>query len=299
MPQWDFLNFLVEKAKVYPNFRIEMEAEVTDLLDESGRVVGVRAKSPRGAFDVRADLVVGADGRHSIIRRRAGLPLLDLGSPMDVMWLRVSRLPGDPAQTFGHVEPGRVLVMLDREDYWQCAYVIAKGTAEEIRKGDIARFREEIAQLSPFLGDRVGELRTWDDVHLLTVAVDRLRKWSKPGLLCIGDAAHAMSPIGGVGINLAVQDAVATANLLGAKLSKGVPTAEDVDAVQARREFPTRATQQLQVTIQNKVIRNVLKTTKPLKAPWPIKLLGMAPRLRRIPARVVGLGFRPEHIASD
>jgi 2-polyprenyl-6-methoxyphenol hydroxylase-like FAD-dependent oxidoreductase len=299
MPQWDFLNFLVEKAKAYPNFRIEMEAEVTDLLDESGRVVGVRARSPRGAFDVRADLVVGADGRHSIIRRRAGLPLLDLGSPIDVMWLRVSRLPGDPAQTFGHVEPGRVLVMLDREDYWQCAYVIAKGTAEEIRKGDIARFREEIARLSPFLGDRVGELRTWDDVHLLTVAVDRLRKWSKPGLLCIGDAAHAMSPIGGVGINLAVQDAVATANLLGAKLSRGVPSDEEVDAVQARREFPTRATQQLQVTIQNKVIRNVLKTAKPLKAPWPIKLLGMTPRLRRIPARVVGLGFRPEHIASD
>ncbi len=298
MPQWDFLNFLAEKAKAYPTFRLQMEAEVTDLLEEGGRIVGVRGRTPRGVFEVHADLTVGADGRHSIVRARANLPLVDLGAPMDVMWMRISRRADDPAQTFGHVEPGRILVMLDRTDYWQCAYVIGKGTAEGIRRGDISGFRDEIARLSPFLRDRVEELRTWDDVRVLTVSVDRLKKWSRSGLLCVGDAAHAMSPIGGVGINLAIQDAVATANLLGAKLLRGAPTERELDSVRARREFPTRATQRLQVTIQNQLIRRILVTTKSLKAPWPMKLLGRSPRLRRIPARVVGLGFRPEHVEN-
>jgi 2-polyprenyl-6-methoxyphenol hydroxylase-like FAD-dependent oxidoreductase len=296
MPQWDFLNFIVEKATAYPSFRLMMEAEVTELLEDGGRIAGVRARGPRGVFDVRADLTVGADGRRSLVRTRANLPLIDLGAPMDVLWMRISRRPDDPSQTFGHVEPGRVLVMLDRTDYWQCAYVIAKGAADAMRRSDIALFRDEIARLSPFLRDRVGELRTWDDVHLLTVAVDRLEKWSRAGLLCIGDAAHAMSPIGGVGINLAVQDAVATANLLGKKLLEGPPSERELDAVRARRQFPTRATQGLQIAIQNGIIRRVLGTTKAMKAPWPLKLLGRSPRLRRIPARIVGLGFRPEHV---
>jgi 2-polyprenyl-6-methoxyphenol hydroxylase-like FAD-dependent oxidoreductase len=301
MPQWDFLDFLVQKARAYRTFRLEMEAEVTDLLEEGGRITGVRAKSPRGTFEVHADLTIGADGRGSIVRARAGLPLIDLGAPMDVMWMRISHCDGDPAQTFGHVEAGRVLVMLDRKDYWQCAYVIPKGAADAMRRQDISRFREEIVRLSPFLGERVAELRTWDDVHLLTVAVDRLEKWSRAGLLCIGDAAHAMSPIGGVGINLAIQDAVASANLLGDALAtsgRGAPTERELDAVRARRELPTRATQALQIAIQNRIIRRVLDTKAAVKAPWPLKLLGRSPRLQRIPARVVGIGFRPEHVRT-
>ncbi len=296
MPQWDFLNFLVEKATVYPSFRLMMETEVVELLEEGGGIAGVRAKGPNGVFDVRADLTVGADGRRSIVRARANLPLVDLGAPMDVLWMRISRRPDDPAQTFGHVEPGKILVMLDRTEYWQCAYVIAKGAATAMKQQDIARLREEIAAMSPFLRDRVGELRTWDDVRLLTVAVDRLEKWSRAGLLCIGDAAHAMSPIGGVGINLAIQDAVATANLLGKKLLEGAPGERDLDAVRARREFPTRATQAIQIAIQNGIIGRVMRTTEAVKVPWALKLLGRSPRLRRIPARIVGLGFRPEHV---
>ncbi len=298
MPQWDFLNFLVEKAKVYPTFRLHMEAEVTDLLREDDRIVGVRAKGPGGAFEVRADLTVGADGRRSTVRAHAHLPLIELGSPMDVLWMRMSRRPDDPTLTFGHVEPGRILVMLDRSDYWQCAYVIAKGEAAAMRQKDISQFRDEIVKLSPYLHDRVGELRTWDDVHLLTVSVDRLEKWSRAGLLCIGDAAHAMSPIGGVGINLAVQDAVATANLLGTRLLHGAPTERELDAVRARREFPTRATQAVQLAVQNKIIGRILVTNVALKAPWAMRLLGSSPRLRRVPARIVGLGFRPEHVKT-
>jgi 2-polyprenyl-6-methoxyphenol hydroxylase-like FAD-dependent oxidoreductase len=273
-----------------------MEAEVVALLEEGGRIAGVRAKGPQGVFDVRADLTVGTDGRRSIVRARANLPLVDLGAPIDVLWMRISRRPDDPAQTFGHVEPGKILVMLDRTEYWQCAYVIAKGAATSMKQQDISRFREEIAAMSPFLRDRVGELRTWDDVHLLTVSLDRLEKWSRAGLLCIGDAAHAMSPIGGVGINLAIQDAVATANLLGKTLLEGAPSERDLDAVRVRREFPTRATQAIQVAIQNGIIGRVLRTTGAMKAPWVLKLLGRSPRLRRIPARIVGLGFRPEHV---
>jgi 2-polyprenyl-6-methoxyphenol hydroxylase-like FAD-dependent oxidoreductase len=298
MPQWDFLDFLVEKARAYPSFHLRMEAEVTDLLEEGGRIAGVRAKSPRGVFEVRADLTVGADGRRSTVRALASLPLVDLEAPMDVLWMRISHRDGDPVQTFGHVEAGRVLVMIDRKEYWQCAYVIPKGAAEAMRREDISRFREEVVRMSPFLGERVAELRTWDDVHLLTVAVDRLEKWSRAGLLCIGDAAHAMSPIGGVGINLAIQDAVASANLLGERLLRGGLTERELDAVRARRELPTRATQALQIAVQNRIIRPVLGAKATVKAPWPLRILGKSPRLRRIPARIVGLGFRPEHVRA-
>jgi 2-polyprenyl-6-methoxyphenol hydroxylase-like FAD-dependent oxidoreductase len=288
----------VEKARAYPTFRLQMEAEVTDLLEEDGRIAGVRAKSPRGIFEVRADLTVGADGRRSTVRARAGLRPVDLEAPMDVLWMRISHRDGDPVQTFGHIEAGRVLVMIDRKDYWQCAYVIPKGAGDAMRREDISRFREEVLRLSPFLRERVAELRTWDDVHLLTVTVDRLERWSRAGLLCIGDAAHAMSPIGGVGINLAIQDAVATANLLGEKLLRGAPTERELDAVRARRELPTRATQGLQIAIQNRIIRPVLGSKAAVKAPWPLRILGKSPGLRRIPARIVGLGFRPEHVRA-
>jgi 2-polyprenyl-6-methoxyphenol hydroxylase-like FAD-dependent oxidoreductase len=299
MPQWDFLNFISEQARAYPGFHLKMQAEATDLLEENGRVVGVRAKTLTGSLEIGADLTIGADGRHSLIRERAGLTVLSLGAPMDVLWMRLSRRPTDPGQTLGRFDTGRILVLLNREDYWQVAYVIPKGTADELRQRGLPALREEIARLAPFLRESVSELKNWDDqIKLLTVAVDRLKQWSRPGLLCIGDAAHAMSPIGGVGINLAIQDAVATANILGEKLRRGAVTEEALQAVQQRRTFPTRATQRLQVFVQNNVIKSVLGSSRPLSVPWAARLLQRWPFLRRIPARLVGLGFRPEHVKT-
>jgi 2-polyprenyl-6-methoxyphenol hydroxylase-like FAD-dependent oxidoreductase len=297
MPQWDFLNFLVEQGRRYPGFHVEMQAEATDLIEENARIVGVRINTPHGPREIRADLPVGADGRHSVIRARAALPVVNLGAPMDVMWMRLSRRASDAGQTLGYVDRGKILVLLNREDYWQAAFVIPKGAADEIRARGLPAFRDEIAALVPFLRDRVEELRDWKDVSLLTVAVDRLTRWHRPGLLCIGDAAHAMSPIGGVGINLAIQDAVAAANILTPAFRQGAPTDRDLQAVQNRRTFPTRATQRLQLIIQNNVIRRVLASTKPLTLPWLFRLLQRYPYLRRIPARLIGIGFRPEHIA--
>jgi 2-polyprenyl-6-methoxyphenol hydroxylase-like FAD-dependent oxidoreductase len=298
MPQWDFLDFLKQHAQAYPAFRLIMEAEVTGLLEADGVVAGVRARTPNGPLEVRAGLVVGADGRHSVVRASAKLAVTDLGSPMDVMWLRISRRPDDRGQTFGHADRGRILVLLNRETYWQAALVIPKGDAGRIRERGLPAFREEISQLEPPLRSRMQEIRDWKDVSVLTVTIDRLVQWSKPRLLCIGDAAHAMSPIGGVGINLAIQDAVATANILGPTLAHRTPNASELRAVQRRRSFPTRATQRLQLTIQNKVIKRVLGSAEPLSLPWPLKLLRRWPILRRIPARVLGVGFRPEHVRT-
>src|SRR5579864_8009000 len=209
MPQWEFLNFILEHAKKYSGFQVMMQAEATDLLADNGRVGGVKAKTANGDVEIRAPLTVGADGRRSTVRERAGLKVIDLGAPMDVLWMRFSHREGDPGQMFGRAEAGKVFVMIDRKDYWQCGMVIPKGAADALRERGIEHFREDIASSQPCLRDRVGELRSWDDVSLLTVKVDRLKQWSRPGLLCIGDAAHAMSPVGGVGINLAIQDAVA------------------------------------------------------------------------------------------
>jgi 2-polyprenyl-6-methoxyphenol hydroxylase-like FAD-dependent oxidoreductase len=298
MPQWDFLDFLKQKAQRYPTFRLVMEAEVTGLIEENGIVAGVHAKTPQDVLEVRAALVVGADGRHSVVRKSANLKVLDFGAPMDVMWMRISRRPDDRGQTFGHIDRGRILVLLNRETYWQAAYVIPKGEADRIRERGLASFREEIGRFEPFLRGRLQELREWTDVSLLTVMVDRLSQWSRPGLLCIGDAAHAMSPIGGVGINLAIQDAVATANILGPILARRAPTQREIHGVQRRRNFPTRATQRLQLAIQNNVIRRVLSSGKALTLPWPLKLLRRWPLLRRLPARVLGVGFRAEHVKT-
>jgi 2-polyprenyl-6-methoxyphenol hydroxylase-like FAD-dependent oxidoreductase len=298
MPQWDFLNFITEQASRYPTFHLRMQAEVTDLIEVNGTVAGVRAKTPNGTLEIRASLIVGADGRHSVVRERARLKVIDLGAPMDVMWMRLSRRPTDPPQTLGHFDRGRILFLINREDYWQCAFVIPKGTADEIRQRGLEAFRQEIAALEPFLQDRIEELGDWKQISLLTVTVDRLARWSGPGVLCIGDAAHAMSPIGGVGINLAIQDAVAAANLLGPKLRQNNVTENDLEAVQRRRSFPTRATQRFQILIQNNVIRKILGSDKTLSAPWVLKLLQRWPVLRRIPARVLGLGFRPEHVKA-
>ena len=298
MPQWDFLNFIAAHGRCYPGFKLRMQSEVTDLLEENGLINGLRARTPGGDLEVRATLTIGADGRHSIVRQRAGLEVVNFGAPMDVLWTRLSRFPADPPQTFGHIERGRMLVLLNREAYWQCAYLVPKGAADEVRQRGLGAFREDIAKLEPFLSDRVGELNDWEQVSLLTVTVDRLSRWSRPALLCIGDCAHAMSPIGGVGINLAIQDAVAAANILGPKLLSGSLSGADLEAVQQRRMFPTAATQRLQIVIQNNVIQRALdsENPKPLKLPWVMKLLNVFPVLRRIPARMVGVGFRPEHI---
>jgi len=298
MPQWDFLDFLAVHAARFPSFTLERQAEVVGVIEEQGRVAGVRVKRSSGVGDVRADLVVGADGRSSIVRERAGLMVEDVGAPIDVLWMRLSRKATDPDQSFGHIEAGAIFVMIDRSEYWQCAYVIPKGAADAVRAGGIDAFRERIATLEPFFRDRVGELRDWSDVSLLTVKIDRLRQWYRDGLLCIGDAAHAMSPVGGVGINLAIQDAVAAANLLVEPLRRGACSIEDLKRVQERREWPTRATQRLQVIVQERVMFPTLGRTAPVTVPWVVKLLDRFAVLRRIPARVIGVGFRPEHVSK-
>jgi len=299
MPQWDFLNFIAEKGKAYPAFHLRMETEVTDLLVEDGRVAGVRAQSPRGALEVHADLTIGADGRRSIVREKAGLQVLDLGAPIDVLWMRVSREPSDPVRALGRFRAGKILVTIDRGEYWQCAYVIPKGAFDAVRQRGLASFQQEIAGIAPFLRERLSELKDWNDVKLLTVAVDHLRQWSRTGLLCIGDSAHAMSPIGGVGINLAIQDAVAAANILADPLTHGPVSDERLREVQRRREFPTRVTQGFQVFAHKRFIGPALRDARPItRLPLALKLLQMFPILRRIPARLVGIGVRPEHVRT-
>jgi 2-polyprenyl-6-methoxyphenol hydroxylase-like FAD-dependent oxidoreductase len=298
MPQWDFLNFLAEQARRYKTFDLRMQAEATDLIEEGGRIVGLRAKTPDGALAIRADLVVGCDGRHSTVREKAGLKSDDYGAPMDVLWFRMSRNGSDSADTFGHIEAGRLMVMLDRGDCWQCAYVIPKGGIERVRAEGLEAFRKRVVEMSPFLADRVGELKSWDDVKLLSVTVDRLRRWWRPGLICIGDSAHAMSPIGGVGINLAVQDAVAAANRLAGPLRKGAVSDEDLQAIEERRTLPVRFTQWLQLTIQRRIISRVLESERRPKPPLFFKLFDFFPVLRRVPARLLGIGIRPEHVRT-
>jgi 2-polyprenyl-6-methoxyphenol hydroxylase-like FAD-dependent oxidoreductase len=296
MPQWNFLDFLAAEAKRYPTFRLLMQTEATGLLREDDRMVGVSASRPDGSLEIRAELVIGADGRHSTLRDAAGFEVVDRGAPMDVLWLRVSKHTSDPGQTLGRVDAGRIFIMLDRNDYWQCAFVIPKGGIDDVHAHGLEAFRADIVQLAPFLQDRVHELATWDDVKLLTVAVNRLDTWYRPGLLFIGDAAHAMSPVGGVGINLAIQDAVATANILVPRMRQGAATLDDLRAVQRRRELPTRLTQRIQVLIQNRVISNVLRGTTTPKPALAVRILGRYSFLRRLPARAVGMGFRPEHV---
>ena len=281
MPQWDFLNFLAAEAKRYPGFSLHMNSEVTD------------------AAQLKADLVIAADGRHSTLRAAARLPSEEFGAPMDVLWFRLSHHASDPSETQAVFGPGRLMVMLNRGDYWQCAYVINKGAADEVRRHGLPWFRDSIVKIQAWLADRVGEIDDWEKVKLLTVRVDRLQRWWNPGLLCIGDAAHAMSPIGGVGINLAIQDAVAAANILAGPLLQGKVTLEHLAAVQLRRDWPTRMTQRFQLMIQKQLIARALSAETDFAPPAFVRLLGALPVLSRIPARIIGLGFRPEHVRTS
>jgi 2-polyprenyl-6-methoxyphenol hydroxylase-like FAD-dependent oxidoreductase len=297
MPQWDFLNFLSAHAKRFPAFQLQMETEVVDLLIENERVTGVRAKTPRGELEERADLVIGADGRHSIVQARAGLKRREFGVPIDVLWMRISKKQDDPEQSFGFFQQGKLLVLLDRGDYWQCGFVIPKGGFDEVKARGLAQFQKDIVSFAGFLGDRVAELDDWSKIKLLTVQINRLRDWCREGLLCIGDSAHAMSPAGGVGINLAIQDAVATANLLTEKLRSGPVSVDDLRKVQARREWPTRLIQGMQVFIHRRVVTGRTSGDKE-SLPFVVRLLKWFPILRQLPARFIGLGPRPEHVRS-
>jgi len=296
MPQWDFLNFLAEKAHAFPTFDLRMQARVEDLLWDGERVAGVRAQTPDGPLEIRAALTVGADGRESMARACADLAIEEVGAPMDVLWLRLTTSPDDPHDTFGYIRDGRILALIDRGEYWQCAYVIPKGTLAQVKAKGLEAFREQIRAMVPFLGSRVGELQRWEDIRLLTVRVNRLRRWYRAGLLCIGDAAHAMSPIGGVGINLAIQDAIAAANILASALRDGNVSLDDLQRVQRRRELPARITQTVQVFLGERVIGRVLSNGRSPLLGLLRALSRYLPFLARIPARLVGLGFRPEHV---
>jgi len=275
-----------------------MDAEATDLIYDGTRVSGVKVTTPQCPLTVTADLVVACDGRSSIMRKAAGLVSESFGAPMDVMWFRLPRLPTDTEETQGRFDAGHIFIMLQRGDYWQCAYVIRKGGDAKVRAAGLDAFRKSVGALLPFEADRANAITDWNQVKLLTVVVDRLNEWARPGLLCIGDAAHAMSPVGGVGVNLAVQDAVATANLLWQPLKEKHLGFDDLKKVQARRSFPTRATQRLQLTVQNAVIATTLARTEELKPPFLLRLFNHLPFLSRIPARLIGLGFRPEHVSD-
>jgi 2-polyprenyl-6-methoxyphenol hydroxylase-like FAD-dependent oxidoreductase len=299
IPQWDFLDFLQDHAKTYPTFQLLMQAEVNGLLHDKERFIGVKVQTAQGEREIHADLVVGADGRHSIIREKGGLRVMTLGAPIDVLWMKVTRAEADPNMSFGRFDQGQIIAMINRESYWQCAYVIRKGEIDTIRSGGLEAFRNTIVKSLPFLRDRVLELKSWDDIKLLTVRVDRLKEWSRPGLVCIGDAAHAMSPIGGVGINLAVQDAVAAANLLAIPLKGGALSHDDLRRVQDRREWPTQVTQSMQLFVQNNIFRSALSNTGWEKLPLPFRVLRTFPMFARLPGRLIGMGVRPEHVDPE
>jgi 2-polyprenyl-6-methoxyphenol hydroxylase-like FAD-dependent oxidoreductase len=298
MPQWDFLNFIAAKGKAYPTFHLNMRTAATSLIEEGGRIVGVNAQGPDGALEIRADLVVAADGRHSILRDAAGLKTIDLGSPMDVVWFRAGRSASDDDETLGRFDPGRIFIRINRGDYWQCAYVIAKGSFDAVKAKGIDAFKADAARLIETPVERLDALKSFDDVSLLSVAVERLEHWWRPGFLAIGDAAHAMSPIGGVGVNLAVQDAVAAANRLAAPLLAQNLGDADLAAVESRRTLPARVIQFVQVKVQDNIIGPTLAREAPIKTPFPLRIVARVAPLRRLLGRLVGVGVRPEHVET-
>lgn len=296
MPQWDFLDYVAQEARRLPNFRLIMSAVVTDLIEQDGRIAGLRADAPDGALEVKAALVVGADGRNSIVREKAGLEIESFGAPSDVLWMKLSHAPEDPPYTMGHGGPRQGFVMVDRGDYWQCGYVVRKGSFADVKAAGIEAFRAAVAAVSPLPPERMEEVRSWEDVHLLSIRIDRLKRWWRPGLICIGDAAHAMSPIGGFGVNLAVQDAVAAANILAVPLRNGTLTDRHLAAVEARRSFPTKATQKLQLMMQRGRRKQDGTDTKREGPPAFMRSIARWPILARLAGRLVGMGFRPEHV---
>lgn len=302
MPQWDFLDFIDDKARRYPGYSLRRQTEATGLIREGGRVVGVEAiagnEEPGRLLKVRAELVIAADGRDSRLRAASNLPVTDYGAPMDALWFRLPRKATDTEETFGRFDRGRIFIMLNRGDYWQCAYVIAKGANERVRSQGLAAFHEGLGRLLPFEAERAESIEDWEQVKLLVVQVNRMQRWHMPGFLCIGDAAHAMSPVGGVGVNLAVQDAVATANLLAAKLKAGAMNEDDLAAVQTRREYPARMTQRMQLFVQKNLISGVLEAKTVPRAPLVMRLIASVPLLKRIPAWLIGIGLRAEHVSD-
>ena len=297
MPQWDFLNFLDTKGARFPGLQVLKSTEATELVRDGARITGVVAATPQGPLHISADLTVACDGRHSILREQAGLKIEDIGAPIDVLWFRVGKRKTDSDGIFARLHRGQMMVTIDRDDYWQCAYVIAKGKIDDIKAREIDAFRENVVSLVPILRDHIDDVKSWDDVKLLTVRIDRLTQWALPGLLCIGDAAHAMSPVGGVGVNLAVQDAVAAANILFDKFGAGGPSIEDLEGVQKRRLFPTRMTQTMQTVVQDRIINRAL-SGEDLKPPLAVRVINALPWLQGLTARLLGIGVRPEHVHS-
>ncbi len=304
MPQWDFLNFLRQSGQRFSSLQVLMNTNATDLIWSSDRVVGVSADTPGGPVEIRASLTIACDGRHSTVRQRAKLEVQEIGAPMDVLWFRAGWRANETENLFARIQSGKMLVTFDRGDYWQCAYVIAKGQFDAVKARGLEAFRNDVASMASILGAGLSDVKSWDDVKLLTVAINRLKRWTLPGLLCIGDAAHAMSPVGGVGVNLAIQDAVATANLLAAKLvalkaSRGCPSEQDLEAVQQRRTFPVRMTQAMQVVVQNNIISRAIKPDeKPLRVPIVLRIISNVPWLQALAGRLVAIGVRPEHVHS-
>jgi len=296
MPQWDFLDFLAREARRFPNFQLLMGAEVIDLIEEDGRVAGAIAATTDGAVEIRSTLVVGADGRNSAVRAKSGLPVQSFGAPSDVLWIKLSHQPSDPPYTMGHGGPRQGFVMIDRGDYWQCGYVVRKGSFDDVKARGIEAFREAVVAVSPLPAGRVEEIGSWDDVHLLSIRIDRMERWWRPGLLCIGDAAHAMSPIGGFGVNLAIQDAVAAANILAAPLSDGTLADGHLAAVERRRGFPAKAMQKLQLMMQGSSRKRDADSQKRKGPPAFVRGIARWPLLAHLAGRLVGLGLRPERV---
>lgn len=299
MPQWDFLNFLREAGKRFASLEVLMGTEAVDLIRRGDTIAGVRARTPGGMIDIEADLTIACDGRHSTVRERAGLAVEEIGAPMDVLWFRVGRRPDETENLFARIEPGKMMVTFDRGDYWQCAYVIAKGQYDAVKARGLQALLDDVVRMAPVLQHGIAAVKSFDDVKLLTVAINRMSRWTRPGLLLIGDAAHAMSPVGGVGVNLAVQDAVAAANLLADRLTRGCPSEDELDAIRRRREFPVKMTQAMQVIVQNNIISRALKPgNAQLKPPLILRLINALPWLQGIPARFIAIGVRPEHVHS-
>jgi 2-polyprenyl-6-methoxyphenol hydroxylase-like FAD-dependent oxidoreductase len=299
MPQWDFLNFLREAGQRFASLKVMMNTEAVDLIRRGETIAGVRANTPDGIVDIEADLTIACDGRHSTVRERAGLEVEEIGAPMDVLWFRVGRKANETENMFARVEPGKMMITFDRGDYWQCAYVIAKGQYDAVKARGLQALLDDVVRMAPILKSGIADVKSFEDVKLLTVAINRLARWTRPGLLLIGDAAHAMSPVGGVGVNLAVQDAVATANLLADKMQHGCPSEDELDAVRRRREFPVKMTQRMQMIVQNNIISGALQGgDRPLKVPLIVRLITALPWLQGIPARLLALGVRPEHVQS-